>query len=824
MEPIEYAEVADVSPPKAGSVIEQLLSPQMLQRMMACSGALLVLGFVGWLWSIGIFKEPLVAAFTIGAANLVVLGLGISLVRFSRYQLAGNGLTLLASLALPLNLWFYDAQGLVTLADGGHLWMPAAVCCGIYAFIAHILRKPIFVYTLVGGLVMTGLLLLADQEINVFWQLMPQVSFLVGLGWASFFAERLFPAGDSDFSRKKFGYAFRWAGLPVVGVGFSLLFAGQFAGVIADAFSLAKIPLVATSEAHQLWAIGLLLGSAVLCALDRIAGTRAKVSTVAAIAFTLWAGLTTLDLFSIQLQLPHFAIGMAILYITSTLRNHAESNLDDRSDSANLATTDISVVSIVGISFFALLQFFAQYVVAPGNVFFATEGFLVVAQMLATAAVCYVGWKQNLGVDQKPTAYLCTSSTYAVLGGLSLAAALDVSNLNVLAAICFVAPVAYVLGGLLLAKPDRVEDWQLASITGTGVLLFGVLVAGIESSPAHVHLSCAWILGVASAVIYAASIGRKAPISSRTCYLFAVVAVSRVMAHFGLSSDYSLVLSATVSGLSVLAIAAFGKSTAGAASGVSKWAAFEDGGNTLVFIGGVIGFLLSVNRLIGGEESLQLLGLAVFQIAAIVVAGLMASSRNWRLTFRAIGVMNVLVVVAMVNNLINAHPVQRAELCVLLVGIALLVLGHIAWYREGETQDEVATLSLWSGSLLVAVPLGVGLLFYRSFEVNATWGNWWFFHEATSIAAALALLALGMSCRIRSTVICGSALLTTYLVSVLAMIQWPSQLQSVSLVMMVGGGFFFAVALVLSIYRDRLLSIPADIREGNGMFKVLRWR
>lgn len=40
-------------------------------------------------------------------------------------------MTLLACLLMPLNLWFYDAQGLITLREGGHLWIPAVVCCAL---------------------------------------------------------------------------------------------------------------------------------------------------------------------------------------------------------------------------------------------------------------------------------------------------------------------------------------------------------------------------------------------------------------------------------------------------------------------------------------------------------------------------------------------------------------------------------------------------------------------------------------------------------------------------------------------------------------------
>ena len=120
---------------------------------------------------------------TIGITTLTVMGIGMALVRFTRYQLAGTGMTWLATLAMPLNLWFYAAQGLITIVDGGHLWIPAAICCGIYAFIARVLRAPLFAYTVVGGVVPTGMLFLADQTVGHFWELWPPATFLTFTGW-----------------------------------------------------------------------------------------------------------------------------------------------------------------------------------------------------------------------------------------------------------------------------------------------------------------------------------------------------------------------------------------------------------------------------------------------------------------------------------------------------------------------------------------------------------------------------------------------------------------------------------------------------------------
>ena len=183
----------------------------------------------------------------------------------------------------------------------------------------------------------------------------------------------------------------------------------------------------------------------------------------------------------------------------------------------------------------------------------------------------------------------------------------------------------------------------------------------------------------------------------------------------------------------------------------------------------------------------------------------------------------MLAVIGVFNQYIDTHWIHRVELATIVFGMTLLSIGHIGWYREGEQQDDNATLSLWFGSLFVTIPLAIGLIFYRSFEVQTDW-NWMLFHEIAAIAVALGLLGVGMACRIRSTTIGGVVLMTAYVGSVVALVRWPDQLQSVSVVMMVGGGVFFGTAVLLSMYRDRLVSLHKDMQEARGVFRVLHWR
>ena len=122
----------------------------------------------------------------------------------------------------------------------------------------------------------------------------------------------------------------------------------------------------------------------------------------------------------------------------------------------------------------------------------------------------------------------------------------------------------------------------------------------------------------------------------------------------------------------------------------------------------------------------------------------------------------------------------------------------------------------------MVVPLLIGLLAYRfGFAVDA---GWMWFHEIAVIAVGLILFGGGVCCKLRSTTISGAMLLGIYLLSLLALIRLPDQLQSISVMMMVGGGLFFATALLMSIYRDRLVSLPRRIREGEGVYRILKWR
>lgn len=286
-------------PAPTQSLADQLLSPEMLQRMMQLGGGILVLGFVVWLWSIGLFENPVVVALTAGTVTLSVLAAGVAMIRMTRYQLAGTGMTLLGCLAMPLNLWLYDAQGLVTIANGGHLWVPAALCCGIYALVARALRRPSFVYAFVGGIVLTGMLFLADQTVERFWHLLPPATFLVLTGWICVAAAELFPDAG-DFSKDRFGKAFQRSGLATVACGLILVLGGHISAAFAsNIVSFDSIQSLAGQASHKIWALSLIFVSALGFGAQSIAGRKRAENAINTVGLGAWGVVALMDVLSI---------------------------------------------------------------------------------------------------------------------------------------------------------------------------------------------------------------------------------------------------------------------------------------------------------------------------------------------------------------------------------------------------------------------------------------------------------------------------------------------------------------------------------------------
>ncbi len=89
------------------------------------------------------------------------------------------------------------------------------------------------------------------------------------------------------------------------------------------------------------------------------------------------------------------------------------------------------------------------------------------------------------------------------------------------------------------------------------------------------------------------------------------------------------------------------------------------------------------------------------------------------------------------------------------------------------------------------------------------------------------LLVSGLLFRLKATTVVGALMTFVYFTTLLLLLPWArltERLTTLGVVILVGGGVLFGLGLVLSVYRDRLLTLPERIKRREGVFKVLAWR
>ncbi|TWT37092.1 hypothetical protein KOR34_20390 [Posidoniimonas corsicana] len=827
---------------------EMLLDPRSLYALMSCGGGLLVIGLVVWLWSVGVFENKLVVASLLGGANLAALAAGAAVVLRTPYQTAGRAVTLLACLVMPLNLWFYDAQGLITLKDGGHLWAPALAICALYAGIARLLKDPAFVYALVGGVTMTGLLFLADQRVDRLWEIISPSALLVVIGVACVHAERLFAPGDGPFSRQRFGLAFFQSGHVVMAVGLAVLLVGRLVGRLYDPvfaeLGLFEAPDVAAVAKVKLMALGLALVGAYTyfySLFNHQGGARYAYSGIVAL---LWCEVIALDLVAQPLTEQLLVVVLASTALAANAATGAALRLrradadPDAEPNAGAAVDQIGAATGVMANLFSLAALllgaaqFVRGVFQPGVLpAFEIDAWYVGA-MLAVAGTSTATWVMQFkrGRHAGASFALETAAVAAVLagaGGLMLA---GVGTMATMLALLAAAPVAVHLAAGRATDAYARSAWrQAAQVAGATLLVLasavvlGLLPAGAAAgSRLMIGLFFAETAGLFALASMARDDRRRGnAVAPAIAAVSAWAAAWQWLLVAGLVT-YAPMLAGSVMGLVCLAGGRL-LSAAPADGKPSSHSGLELIGYLLTGLGGVAGVLLTFNRLAAGETVWELAGLMVGQSAVAVLAGAMARTSAPRRALFTLAGCHALFGVLVVNSLSLLTFGQRVELLLAACGGLLLVAGHLGWRRETDSPSGAVTFNLFAGSVLAAGPLVFGLISNRFDAEHAHWA-WVMIHEIGVLGVGLGLLGAGVLCRVRSTTLVGAASLAAYLVSLVMLIDVPDRLQSVAVYMMVGGASFFTAAVLLSVYRDRLLSMPERIRNGDGVFRVLTWR
>jgi hypothetical protein len=812
------------------NVLEILLDPRNIQWLLVSGAVLLVLGLVIWLAAEGIFQNKEVLAVSMGIANVVLLAGGWALIGYTRHEMAGRAITLLACLLMPLNLWFYDSQGLITLQQGGHLWIPALVCCVLYAASARLLRDPMFVYVLVGGVALTGLLILADRDFNRFWEIAAPSTMLVCLGLVCIHAERIFEEGDGPFSRRRFGLAFFWSGHAALAAGLLLLLGAQVWGnwllpwseSVYEYFG-AKPPDIVTTESGKLLALCLVLAGTYAYAYSDLVVRRVGVYIYVAVFTLLWAEVLVLNL--IPWQLPMMEVVIIALAVTGLAANWTLTSVAGKDSRLFRAGPPLGLIlCVLPVALGVILHARAT---SPATVPWHYDLRLsYVIAMLAAALSCrasaYLFRHVSPGLSMT---YFFGTGAATLAGAAGL---LKVYNPDLhwqgQAPWLMLIPLLYLLAAWLYQghTPEKPLLWVAHAativmlISSIGAAFRGFLLISGET----LNLALAGFFAEAALFYLLESLWRKHELSVHACTVTACAAVWQLLKYGGVAEEY-YVLTFAVVGLLLLVAYRFAVLEQVNLGGMAR-AAFQSG-NALLSLAFVAGALMVLSELVAESATKSVLISLLF---ALIVIGLLAVALvrqpSWRRWYVATTVTNAALVVLVLAVLGTLTMPQKLEIVCVAIGLLLLIVGHLGWYREQDRHNDLVTLSLFLGSLLVALPLSIAVLYCRLSQLS--FDTFHTINELGMLAAGLLLLATGFMFQIKSTTLTGAFMSVLYLMSMVLFLRVPEKLQTTAVYIMVGGGLFFAAGLALSLYRDRLLALPERIKRREGVFRVLTWR
>jgi hypothetical protein len=811
------------------NVWEILLDPRTIQWLLGFGGALLVIGLVIWLAAEGLFKNPVTVAVALGLGNAAALVGGWAVIGRTRYQTAGRALTLLACLLMPLNLWYYDYSHLIEFDH--NLWVPALVCCALYAASALVLRDHLFVYVLFGGLAMTGLLMLAHR--HHFHEIALPSALLVALGLVALHLERAFPEGEGPFTRRRFGMACFWSGQVLLGAGLLLLLGGQVVGwlhgPLFQGLGVAEKPEIFTDEGLQVLAIGLVLAGTYAYIYSDLVVRRVGVYMYLAVFTLLWAEVLVVRL--LHLAVPTEAV-IAVLALTALALNVLQATAARASATLARAIPPLGVfLSALPVGLGVLLHFRATNAniqeVWPYEITWAYVG-----AMLLTAISCRVG--AHLCRHTLPwvsTVYFFGTGAATLAGAaglLHLLPGIDLKAWDRQAAILMLVPIAYLVASRFYRGHTAERPLVWVAHAATGFMVLGVLTASLQitpqvfepitGSPSNLLLA---LFCAEAAVFYALVTGLRHegwavyPATAMACG-----AIWQLFSYWDAPVEY-YTLAFALLGFALLLAYRLALLERFEKGGLAP-AAFGSG-NALMSLAFVAAALLALSRLATGQSRWSLVALLLALAALSLAAAWLVRHAVWRPWYVVMGIAEALLMFVAIEMAWNLTLWQKAEIFSVVVGVLLLVIGHIGWYREqapdAARQSESVSLALFFGSLLTGLPLAIAVLIHRSANHHFSVPD-----EMGLLVAGVLMLGTGFMFQLRSTTLTGAVCLVLYVLTLPMLIRELDNLSTAALLLAVGGGVVFALGLVLSVYRDRLLTLPEKIKRREGIFRVLSWR
>jgi len=812
-------------------MLAALLDPRSIQWMMMLGGGLMVLGLIIWLISKKIFHEPLILAVALTIGSLAVHAAGCYLVLRTRFKMAGQALTFLGCILIPLNLWFYHWHGLMTLE--GNLWLGGVVCCAIYVATVLLLRDPLFMYAVEGGITLTVVLLLANQGFvtDAGWL---SVVFL-GLALVSIHAERVFPPEGEPFDRRRFGLPLFWSGHAQLAAAVLTLAGSQLLALLLlqrkDWLGW-EWTWTGNFLTQNVWlAGGVWLAAAYAYFYSDLVVRRIGVYIYLAAACLVAAELTIIgSKLPAEVLIAAPAVTALVLTLISMRRFGEDQRLSQNLEPLAMILSGLSVVIGVILHVRATSDVIRTigWAYSTGWPFVATM--LLVTACSRAAAVVY----QNRS-PKVASYYLFLSAASVLVVAAGILRSVGVTSWTYQAPVLMLVPIGYLIAARLWRGQQPERPLAIAAHVGTAVILVHLLASTVKEVgaalvPVHgeqLNLWLALVFGLATVFYLLATWLRRHGANVYAATACACAAVWQLAGYFDVPHEAYTILYAVL-GLGMLTLSrlvglehvkTFHISGTESSALLGRGAAAFHSATALLSLAFVAALLQGLSRLAASTVEIPMLTAVGLVALASLIAAVLSPTKTWRRVYVSWAIALACVGFLMINVLIDLTVWQKTEIFCVVLGVVLLVAGYIGRFLEGDREEgDAVTLALFLGSLLAPAALVIAALYYRFGERNPSTID-----ELVLVGITVLMLLTGLVWQLKAPTLIGGTVLAGYLLVLVGMLAiHPNMTMGVYLA--VGGGLLFAAGIALSVYRERLLALPERMKSREGVFRVLNWR
>ncbi|HBO42421.1 MAG TPA: hypothetical protein DD670_00470 [Planctomycetaceae bacterium] len=810
-------------------MFEAMLDPRSIQWMLILGGGLVVLGLIVWLASLGIFESKVVMAAALAAATLAVLAAGWFVVLKTRFRIAGQALTFLGCVIAPLNLWFLHAQDLVTLDN--HLWIGGVVCCLLYIVTVYVLRDPLFMYAVEAGVTLTVMLFLA--ELGLVGDTSYLCLVLMGLGLVSLHFERALPAEGEPFNRRRFGMPLFWSGHAQMAASLAILLASQVVAWLIDpARSLLALEWSGNwMTEHVLLAAGLWLAGGYAYLYSDLVVRRVGVYCYLAAFCLVMAELTVAGVYMESEGL------IAVLALTGLAASFARGLVQTTNAKIQRTLLPLAMaLSVLPLAMGLLLHLRATSSLVAEFLGSHETSWAFVAVMLVVVVCNRISaYLTRHDAPRWSAAFFFLSGSATIVAAAALLRALGILAWSEQAPWLMILPIGYLVASRLWRghTPERPLGW--IAHAAAAVILVHVLTSSldvIESvlqpvAKSTVNLLLGLVFVEATVFYVLAAVFRRRSANVYFATLAACGALWQLLGYWGVPGAYYTMLYAAF-GVGILAVCRLlgvEQRLLYRATGEERLSTHGRGlaafqmGNAILSVAMLAAMCQGLAKL--ATQSTEWIG--VGSLACTIFAGLIGAALvpggTWRRVYVVASIALAAVAFLTIHVLIDMSRWQKLEIFCVAVGVGLLVASYVGRFREAkDADDEMVTAGLWLGSLLAVVPLLIAVVYHRFVADRISTPD-----EIAILVVSLVMLVTGFSWHVKSTTLLGGAGLTLYLLMIVVAIGYREQVAT-GVYLTIGGAVLFALGIGLSVYREKLLQLPEQISNREGVFKILDWR